>query len=63
MTLCIIITILGIALSIVEANAWFIVPKICIYACFGIAGILLIANIVNRFIIVQRASKITKGRW
>ncbi len=39
--------ILGIVGLIANANAWFIVPNIVVYVCFGIGVIMFIANIVT----------------
>lgn len=42
--LCILI---GVALEIVKANNWFIVPEIASYVMFGIGGLLALINVIT----------------
>lgn len=61
----ILMVILGIALSVSNANQWFIVPEFCVNICFGVAGLLLIVALINWLIAQGRAKKIQDriGRW
>ncbi|MBW4846283.1 MAG: hypothetical protein KZY87_11965 [Lachnospiraceae bacterium] len=43
----VIVILVGIALEIVKANAWFIVPDMAIYIVFGIGGPLGLVNVIN----------------
>lgn len=42
-----IMTILGIGLSVSNANQWFVVPNFCIWICFGIAAVLFVIWLIN----------------
>lgn len=42
--------ILGIAASIVNANGWFIIPEFIPYVLFGFAGAILLMDIINLII-------------
>lgn len=43
----VIVILVGIALEIVKANAWFIVPDMAIYIVFGIGGPLGLVNVID----------------
>jgi len=45
--LAVIVILLGVALEIAKANAWFIVPDMAIYIVFGIGVALAIASIIS----------------
>ncbi len=45
--LAVIVILVGVALEIVKANGWFIVPDIAIYIVFVIGGLLALVNIIN----------------
>lgn len=55
---CIVMTLVGILLSVSSVNGWFIVPDFCVYICFIIAAVLLCLSIINYFIIRRQAKKI-----
>ena len=37
-----IFVILGIFLSVSNANGWFVVPDFCVYVCFGVAAVIFV---------------------
>nr|WP_024835481.1 hypothetical protein [Clostridium sp. 12(A)] len=52
--LAVIVILVGVALEIVKANAWFIVPDTAIYIVFGIGVALAIVSIVSSIIAKKR---------
>ena len=54
--------ILGIVGFIVNANAWFIVPNLAIYVCFGVGGIVLLIQILSA-LTVRNTVKNSFKRW
>lgn len=54
------VILLGIALEIVKANAWFIVPDIAIYIVFAIGVALAIASIVSCIIAKRRFNSMSE---
>lgn len=47
MWMFIVMSILGIGLSVASANRWFIVPDFCIWACFGISAVIFVIWLCN----------------
>jgi len=43
----IIMAVLGIMLSISNANKWFVVPNFCIWICFGISAVIFVIWLFN----------------
>ena len=42
----IVLIILGVAVEIVKANSWFIIPDICTYVLFGLGGLLAVIQFI-----------------
>ena len=59
--LMIIMILLGIAVEIVNANAWFIIPDFVSWICFGIAGLCLLGNIINFFVVKKQMKNVNKS--
>ena len=53
----IIMILIGVGLTISNANGWFIVPDFCIYICFGVAGLIAIISIFNFFMAKHAINK------
>jgi len=58
--LAVIVILIGVALEIVKANAWFIVPDIAIYIVFGIGLILAIISIFSGIVARKKFNSISK---
>lgn len=55
--LVIILILLGVAVEIVNANAWFIIPDFVSWICFGLAGLCVVINIINYFVVKKQMKK------
>lgn len=49
--------VLGILGLIVNANAWFTVPTLAIYVCFGVGGVLLFIYLLSVIFVHRTTSK------
>ncbi len=58
--LTVIVILVGVALEIVKANSWFIVPDMAIYIVFGIGVALSIVSIVNGVAAKRRFNSISE---
>lgn len=58
--LTVIVILVGVALEIVKANAWFIVPDMAVYIVFGISAILLMGSIVSGIAAKKRFNSMSK---
>lgn len=58
--LAVIVILVGVALEIVKANAWFIVPDMAIYIVFGIGLILAVVTIVSGIVAKKRFNSMSK---
>ena len=58
--LAVIVILIGVALEIVKANAWFIVPDIAICIVFGIGLILAVVSIVSGIVARKRFNSMSK---
>jgi hypothetical protein len=58
--LAVIVILLGVALEIAKANAWFIVPDFATYIVFGIGLILAIVSIVSNIAARKRFNSMSK---
>lgn len=58
--LAVIVILVGVALEIVKANAWFIVPDMAIYIVFGIGLILAVVSIVSGIVARKRFNSMSK---
>lgn len=56
--LAVIVILVGVALEIVKANAWFIVPDMAIYIVFGIGVALVIISVVSQIVAKRRFNSI-----
>lgn len=58
--LAVILILVGVALEIVKANSWFIVPDMAIYIVFGIGVAHAIASIINGIAAKRRFNSTSK---
>lgn len=58
--LAVIVILVGVALEIVKANAWFVVPDMAIYIVFGIGLILAVVSIVSGIVARKRFNSMSK---
>lgn len=58
--LAVVVILVGLALEIVKANAWFIVPDMAIYIVFGIGVVLAIVSIVSGIVARKRFNSVSK---
>ena len=58
--LAVIVILVGVALEIVKANTWFIVPDMAIYIVFGIGLILAVVTIVSGIVAKKRFNSMSK---
>lgn len=56
----VIVILVGVALEIVKANAWFIVPDMAIYIVFGIGVTLAIVSIISGIAAKRRFNSMSK---
>lgn len=56
----VIVILVGVALEIVKANAWFIVSDTAIYVVFGIGVVLAIVSIVSGITARKRFNSMSK---
>ena len=59
--LMIILILLGVAVEIVNVNAWFVIPDFVSWICFGLAGLCLLGNIINFFVVKKQMKKMNKS--
>lgn len=59
----IILILLGIFFLIANANAWFAVPVIVIWICFGLAALILIVQLVRARQFKKAFKNHTKNLW
>jgi uncharacterized membrane protein len=52
--------LIGVALEVVKANNWFIVPEIATYAMFGLGGFLALISIITQIGARRSVSKVSK---
>lgn len=52
----------GIALSIVQANNWFVIPSFCLYLVFGLAAVMAVSNIIT-YVKSMRAINKARSRF
>lgn len=60
--MAVLVILLGVALEIVKANGWCVVPDAAIYTVFGIGGFLMASAIVN-WISVKKMMNKTKNKF
>ena len=58
--LAVVVILVGVALEIVKANAWFIVPDMAIYIVFGIGVVLAFVSIVSGIVARKRFNGVSK---
>ncbi len=58
--LAVILILVGVALEIVKANAWFIVPDLAIYLVFGAGVVLAIVSFVSGIAAKRRFDSMSK---
>lgn len=54
----IILILLGIACEVVKANAWIMIPDFVSYVLFGLAGLMIIIEIISWIDIKRQHSKL-----
>lgn len=54
---------LGIALSIVQANDWFIVPNFCVVFCYAMSFISWLVNLFVGKRVLRETFKENKRSW
>ncbi len=47
MWMFIVMSVLGIGLSVADANRWFVVPDFCVWICFGISAVIFVIWLCN----------------
>ena len=57
----IIMVLIGVGLTVSNANGWFAVPDYCIWICFGIAVLLALVSVVN-YVSAKRTFNKTSNR-
>ena len=53
----IVLILLGIVVEIINANAWFIIPDFVSWILFGLAGLGIVFNIINYFVVKKQMKK------
>lgn len=56
----IICILLGVALEIIKANNWFIVPDVATYVVFGLGGFLALVNVITWIGAKRSVNKVAK---
>lgn len=59
--LAVLVILLGVALEIVKANGWFIVPNVAIYIVFGIGMILVTVSVVSWIAAKKRFNRMSNS--